>query len=568
MKTSAPPLAPWLKWVCGLLGLLLIAGALAALPFTGLALWLSWHAPAGSSARSAQILGVLLGRLTGEVLLLALGGWLLRRAWPRKSRVAEATAVPASGAVGQDTPAAGSNGTRGAHRWPLCNVFQAGEDARELWAFHASGDSFKLGQHEVKLPNEPLNARLVGKDWQTLYRPKLNLAWVALDKVFLRAVQIPAADAAEAASMIELQLEKLSPIPPQQAVWTFELLPGKLGPLRTAVVTIVERTYIEQFLGKLEEQGYQADRLEVPFVDQLLATKTVANGVWVYPGLGADQEGCVVAWWYGGVLYNVSLLRVPPEPEAGRYLRRQLGQMGWAGEVEGWLTAPPRWHLVAGPELAVTWEPWLREEGQAVERVSPLSSADLAARSARRAVAANDRPRLLPSEYAARYRQQFIDRIWMRCLGAVMMVILVGTVGYLGVLQFYKYRIGTVETEVNRKRADYDKAMKIMAEVRMLQDQVDLQYAALECWKAVATLLPEELTLDSINFQRGRTLTVSGHGPEGAGPRATDYNEALRNATYKDEKIFSKVMAPDIRPQPNEGIRWTLTAEVKRANPE
>jgi hypothetical protein len=97
---------------------------------------------------------------------------------------------------------------------------------------------------------------------------------------------------------------------------------------------------------------------------------------------------------------------------------------------------------------------------------------------------------------------------------------------------------------------------------------VDLQYAALECWKAVATLLPEELILDSINFQRGRTLSVSGHGPEGAGPRATDYNEALRNALYKGEKIFSKVLAPDIRPQPNEGIRWTLTAELKRANLE
>jgi hypothetical protein len=453
-------------------------------------------------------------------------------------------------------------------RWHSCNVFQPGEAARELWAFQASGESYKLSHHELKLPNEPLSPRLVARDWQALYRKKLNVAWVSPDKVFLRALQIPAADAAEAASMIELQLEKISPLPPQQAVWTFDLLPGKGGPLRTAVVTIAERAYVEQFLGKLEEQGYQADRLEVPFVDQLLATRIGANGVWVYPGIGSDQAGCLVAWWYEGVLHNVTLLRVPPEPEAGRYLRRQLGQMAWAGEVEGWLTSPPRWHLVADAEQAVTWEPWLREEGQAVERVSALPAAEVAARAAQRVAGPVERPNLVPPEFAARYRQQFVDRLWMRCLGAFLMLVLVGTLGYLAALQVMKYRVAAIEREVEQKRPAYNNAMKVKAEVQMLQDQVDLQYAALECWKAVATLLPDELVLDSINFQRGRTLSISGHGPEGAGPRATDYNEALRNATYKGEKIFSKVQAPDIRPQPNEGIRWTLSAELRRANTE
>ena len=99
--------------------------------------------------------------------------------------------------------------------------------------------------------------------------------------------------------MLDLQLEKLSPIPAQQAVWTFELLPATGGPLRTAMVVIAERTYVEQFLGKLEEQGYLADRLEVPFLDQLLATKVTGNGVWVYPGLGPDAAR--PAWWPGGM---------------------------------------------------------------------------------------------------------------------------------------------------------------------------------------------------------------------------------------------------------------------------
>ena len=51
----------------------------------------------------------------------------------------------------------------------------------------------------------------VGKDWQTLFRRKLNVAWLPSDKVFLRAVHLPAATPAEIAHMVELQLEKLSP---------------------------------------------------------------------------------------------------------------------------------------------------------------------------------------------------------------------------------------------------------------------------------------------------------------------------------------------------------------------
>ena len=30
--------------------------------------------------------------------------------------------------------------------------------------------------------------------------------------------------------------------------------------------------------------------------------------------------------------------------------------IAWAGELEGWLTAQPKWHLVADPVTAAEWE--------------------------------------------------------------------------------------------------------------------------------------------------------------------------------------------------------------------
>ena len=452
-------------------------------------------------------------------------------------------------------------------RWHSCNVFQTSPTGRQLWQFYVGGGSLKLAHQEKKLPTEALTTRLVAKDWQTLYKRKLNVACLPPDKLFLRAIQLPATDATEARSMLDLQLEKLSPIPVLQAVWTFDLLPATgASPLRTAIVVVAPRDYVESILGELEGQGYMADRLEIPFVDELLATKITGNGVWIYPGIGADKLACLVAWWYGGILQSVALLHLPPEPESGRYLRLQLAQMAWAGELEGWLSAPPHWHLVAAPEVAVHWEPWLREEGHALELAAPTSPAEIAALTARRAAVAVPVPGsgLLPPEFAVRYRQQFIDRIWMRALGALVVMVFVGTMGYLGYLQVVRYQVGRMEKNYASKSAAYQSALKIKAEVQVLQDQVDLQFLALECWKAVSTLLPPELTLQGVNFQRGHAVSVFGSGPAEGSPSASDYNEALSKYTYKDDPLFTKVGPPDLRIQQGQGLRWTLNAELKR----
>ena len=108
-------------------------------------------------------------------------------------------------------------------RWHSCNILQSASDIRNLWQFSAGGRII-LQREVANLPTEPLPAKMVSKDWQTLFQPKLNVAWLPADKVFLRVVQIPKSDPAETQSMLELQLEKLSPLPVAQVVWGFELL--------------------------------------------------------------------------------------------------------------------------------------------------------------------------------------------------------------------------------------------------------------------------------------------------------------------------------------------------------
>jgi len=164
-----------------------------------------------------------------------------------------------------------------------CNVLQVGQEFRQLWNFNTHNGHVSLVAHRKLTPQEPLPRKVVGKDWSTLFQRKLNIAWLPADQVFLRAVALPASDAKELAAMLELQLEKLSPLPVAQIVWSMEVLPKTTENLQTVIVVIIARSLVEEFLGSLEGSGYLADCLEVPCLHQLSVTQVDGNGVWGYP---------------------------------------------------------------------------------------------------------------------------------------------------------------------------------------------------------------------------------------------------------------------------------------------
>ena len=87
-----------------------------------------------------------------------------------------------------------------------------------------------------------LPARLIAKDWRGLFQRKLNIAWLPPEHAFLRVAQFPRSDFQETLSMVELQLEKLSPLPVTQIVWTMHSLPQASGDMQTVILTIVARS--------------------------------------------------------------------------------------------------------------------------------------------------------------------------------------------------------------------------------------------------------------------------------------------------------------------------------------
>lgn len=461
-------------------------------------------------------------------------------------------------------------------RWTSCNILQIAPEANRLWQFDARGKGFVLGREQKVLDGAPLPSRLVGKSWSSLWQPRLNVAWLPPEEVFLRVVELPKSNFDETRSMIELQLEKLAPLPVAQIVWTIHILPGSPhtkdgqapgGELQSVVVVIISRTAVENFLGKLEERGFLADRLETPLLDQLEMSPPAADGAWIYAGTHG-RDSALVAWWFGGALRNLSLIVLSPDSDRARTLKEQLSQIYWAGEVEGWLTGKPTWHLVADPVNAADWETWLRAiVNEPVKVEHPLPQAELAARTATRASAMLSGPALLPEEFSIRYRQQFVDRLWLRGLIATGIIYVISVVIYFVATNMLAHKTRIVQEQVAQISNDYTNALQLQARYEVLKQRQQLEYAALDCWQVVAQQLPQDLVIQRFSFDNGEKMSLDGVCSQDQIGLISDpgkFYDSVRKAQLNGQPMFEpEAVEPLIWSLSGNNISWRFTLQLK-----
>ncbi|MSU84735.1 MAG: hypothetical protein EXS21_06415 [Pedosphaera sp.] len=443
-----------------------------------------------------------------------------------------------------------------------CNVLSLRNGERHLYHFAVNKSSaVPAGQWEVAA-DKPLPANVVLRDWRLLIRSRLDIAWMPPESVFLRAVQLPACAPAELAGMIEFQLEKLSPMPPAQVVWTVESVAHPDATQQTALVTIAARSAVEAFVEKLEQGGYMADRIELPMVRRLLA-KPVQGELLriVLDGSGAQQVA-LLGWWTDSVLRDVSMIRLPVQG-AAQLLLAQLNGTAWAAELDGWLAALPPVTVVAAEAEA---DPLLEAlQGWCARPVSvepPGAEPDLARLTASHALQPSPAS-LIPEEVRTRQRGQYVDSLWVKGLTALAMTYLAGVFVYLAVLTYQKSAVETLQGETRSMALQYTNTLQLKARVRVLQEQVALRFAALDCWNAVVEKLPEALTLVQLDFKNGRILLISGNASEGDRAEVTRYNDLLRAVTSEGKPLFSEVKPATMTPR-GPLLVWSFEAELRR----
>lgn len=474
-----------------------------------------------------------------------------------------------------------------------CNVLSVDGDTRRLHHFSVGKSGVTPAGGFEAGTGKPLPANLVARDWRLLVRSRLDVAWMPPEAVFLRAVPLPACAPEELAGMIEFQLEKLSPMPPAQVVWTVESVPhpgtssanpssANPSSQHTAVVTIVARSVVEAFVDSLEQGGYQADRIELPGLRRLLVRPVSGDSLRVVLEGPADGRVALIGWWVSGVLREVSRIRLPAEGAAD-HLTAHLHGTAWAAEMDGWLSGIPAVTLVvegaasgaaSGPAVGSAASPGLDARTVAlrealrdwsnrtveVETSAPEPElARLTAEHALRPVTAS----LIPDEVRQRQRRLYVDSLWVKGLTALAMTYLAGVFVYLAVLTFRRSSVDTLRDETRAMALQYTNTLQIKARVKVLQEQFALRFAALDCWNAVVEKLPEALTLVQFDFKNGRTLVINGNASEADRGEVTRFNDLLRAATLEGKPLFSEVKPATMSPRGNL-LSWTFEADLRR----
>jgi hypothetical protein len=174
-----------------------------------------------------------------------------------------------------------------------------------------------------------------------------------------------------------------------------------------------------------------------------------------------------------------------------------------------------------------------------------------------------------------RYRQQFIDRLWMRGLAGLGLAYLLFVLAYFAWLRVLEYRLGATQRAVATLTPQYTNALELKARVAVLQDQFNLRFAALDCWKATCETLPEGMTLTSMAFQRGRKLALFGTVRADEQSKVTEFNEALSKVKLNSQPLFAQVNTRSIQapagtggPQGDRPASWSIECELRRMEVE
>ena len=460
-------------------------------------------------------------------------------------------------------------------KWNDCNVIQVFPDLKRLWHFNVTDKQVSQKAKLNHTEETPIPPKQVEQTWRQFLQKRLNIAWLPAEHLFLRVVHLPKGeDLDETRQMLEFQLEKLSPVPVNQIVWSFETLPCPDPGQQTVLLALAENSSIETLLGELEASGFQADRIESPLIHPLSTTHFDQDCVRVHlQEHDEDFFDCIISWHINGWTQHVGLSKLPKSDQGAKLLIDNLNNTAWSGELEGWISEVPELRFVGGEDVPTSWveaaKSWTSKE---IHNEPAPDEDEQAHTSAERATRSLSSTNLMLEDVRTKYRQQYIDGLWMSSLGGIALVYIFGVLLYFVALEWRRGESIDLQTGLRSKANSYTNAMQLQAKVNILQEQVDLKYSALDCLKVISEMMPDGMSLLSFNFRQGKVLTLRGNVPTDESIKVTDYHGFLIDAKVGENPLFSSVSDPTIsnatgrrRSTDAPMSTWSFNCELRRS---
>lgn len=346
-----------------------------------------------------------------------------------------------------------------------------------------------------------------------------------------RIVTLPATDPRELAGMVELQIDTLSPFPPETVAFSFESLETRESESRVLIAAI-QKSLVESVGAAFHRHKMRIDRITLSTLGwwNVLRARPGAAG----PGrrilLIAEKNVCELLAIDSGkpVLFRSFALSEGLTPaEFAQDIAQETAYSLTALQLEHgaenvaeaavWMASD------APPELPAA----LLEAGGWLVKTEPLDALGPLSEGVARneGDGAGSRLDLVPEAWRLAEKNRLIKKRLAIASGVALGVwaLLVG--GILTLQEYHSRRAIGLEKKMETVRQDAQAVRDNRKRVQALNLYGATERSALECVRELVSLMPAGVELNQLTFEKGKAVALSGEAPSSQG--VYDFKKAL-----------------------------------------
>ncbi|MCX7591778.1 MAG: hypothetical protein N2255_09135 [Kiritimatiellae bacterium] len=390
---------------------------------------------------------------------------------------------------------------------------------------------------------------------------------ISSDEVLLRVITLPNAEPEELRGMVELQLDKFSPFPPESMVVSHEII--KRGDQTSLVlVAAVKEETVSAIIEKLAAGGILPERVDAaPLAWWRLLTdegKVPREGRHVFVLLHGGTPELIVAEDGIPILFR-------PLPGTTGLDEGQLAEE-IGNEISYTLMALELEYGARPTESIRIWyrgtppDRFARKLGERFACNAFSQSLDslpgLAVGLARRhAAAAEPAIDLTPVRWSARKAGRILKRRILMAAAGILGVWFLTVVGFVAAFTLHRHSLTTLRQEYERWKQPAVEVREMRNRVMLIKRYLDRKQSPLECLREVALLQPAGVDLTSFLYKKGEVVKIAGEGDsvglvydfkkslDGSGL----FREARLQGPRRDIQRRKEIFDMDLKLPPSEG---------------
>lgn len=384
------------------------------------------------------------------------------------------------------------------------------------------------------------------------------------DRVLMRIVELPTADSAEMAGMVELQVDKFSPFPVEHMAVSFEPL-GQKGTTSRVCIAAAQR----EIITGIGDAFRPVKRLPAWVDVDVMGWWTLLKEQGEIPAQGLsitlilEPEGADLVICENGAPVVIRSLGSPagvPEEEYFAELAEEIGYSLTNLEAELGVVAGMHvtiWHRGDGtpPKVAVPGVAASTGVAALAGRIRETCGVDVGLRRldelpplseglARRAAAREGAMvNLAPTDWRTEEQSRVTRKALILATAVFLVLWSVGVGIFFGGLGIERNRLVAEKEAVAALEGPAEEIRALSEKIRSFEQYADRTHSALEAWREVVVLLPGGVDLLSFTYRKGASVSV--RGMANAPDPIYDFFQALEQSPF-----FVKVEAGDVRSKP------------------